>query len=109
MLLGFTSNFSARADESKVLTPVERQTVAAALEEDARIISNTELQELLEENPSDPAYRRELLRINTEARPDALRLALLGPLVAGLIGLGVSTRLPENPAEDSAREDPPAA
>ena len=109
MLLGFTTNFSARADESKVLTPVERQIVADALEEDARIISNTELEELLEENPSDPAYRREVLRINTEARPDALRLALIGPLVAGLIGLGVSTRLPENPADDTDRDDRPTA
>lgn len=105
MLLGFTANFSARADESNVLTPVERETVADALEEDARIISNTELRELLEENPSDPAYRRELIRINTEARPDALRLALIGPLIAGLVGLGVSTRLPENPADDTDGDD----
>ncbi len=101
MLLGFTANFGELAEESKVLTPVEQELVADALVSDARIISNTELLELLEENPSDLAYREELLRINSEASPRALRLALLGTLVAGLIGLGVSTRLPKNPAEDA--------
>lgn len=101
MLLGFTANFGELAEESKVLTPVEQEIVAEALVSDARIISNTELLELLEENPSDLAYREELLRINSEASPRALRLALLGTLVAGVVGLGVSTRLPKNPAEDA--------
>lgn len=101
MLMGFTTSFGEIAEGSKVLTPVEQEIVAEALETDARIISNTELLELLEENPSDLAYREELLRINREASPRALRLALLGTLVAGVIGLGVSTRLPKNPAEDA--------
>lgn len=100
MLLGFTANFASLADDSTLLLPSEQETVAEALVTDARIMSNTELLELLEENPSDPAYREELLRINTEARPDALRLALVGTLVAGVVGLGVSTRLPRNPAVD---------
>ncbi len=101
MLMGFTANFNDLAEDSDVLTPAEQQEVADALITDARIISNSELRELLEENPSDRDFREELLRINSEASPAALRLALLASLAAGLIGLGVSTRLPRDPADDS--------
>lgn len=100
MLLAFTANFGELARDSDVLRPDEQERVADALVSDARILSNTELVELIEENPSRAAYRDELVRINTEARPDALRLALLAPLVAGLVGLAVSTRLPLDPAPE---------
>ena len=71
--------------------------MAEALERDARIISNTELEALLEETEADPELQAEIIRINTEARPQALRLALLAPLFAGFVGLATSTRLPRNP------------
>ena len=47
-------------------------------------MSNTHLAELLASEP--PEIRDEIVRINTEARPIALQVALL-PLVAGLLGL----------------------
>ncbi len=46
---------------------------------------------------SSPASRRtsqnEIIRINTEARPLALQIALLVPILAGLAGLVTSFRM----------------
>ena len=45
-------------------------------------------------SPSQPpAVQDEIIRINTEARPIALQVALLVPLLAGLIGLVNSFRM----------------
>lgn len=101
MLFGLTSSFADLTAESTVLDGTERDAVAEALERDARIISNTELEALLDEAEADPELQEEILRINTEARPEALRLALLAPLFAGFVGLATSTRLPRNPAVDA--------
>ena len=43
--------------------------------------------------PSRRSIRDEIVRINTEARPIALQVALLVPLLAGLIGLVNSFRM----------------
>ena len=48
-------------------------------------MSNTQLAELLVGQPAD--VQAEIIRINTEARPIALQVALLVPLLAGLLGL----------------------
>ena len=66
------------------------------MEEDAEVMSNTQLEELLATQPED--ISDEIIRINTEARPLALQVALLVPVLAGLIGLINSfrmTRLPD--------------
>jgi hypothetical protein len=73
------------ADSSAVLSPSEQQQVAQALDEDAEVMSNTQLEELLVGQPKD--VRAEIIRINTDARPFALQVALIVPLLAGLIGL----------------------
>jgi hypothetical protein len=54
-------------------------------------MSNTQLTQQLATQP--PEIREEIVRINTEARPRALQVALLVPLLAGLIGLGNSFRM----------------
>ncbi len=105
MLFGLTSGFGDLTTESTVLDAVERDAVADALERDARIISNTELEALLDASRADPELQAEIIRINTEARPQALRLALLAPLAAGFLGLLTSTRLPRNPAVDATITD----
>jgi hypothetical protein len=59
-------------------------------------MTNTELEELLAGQPPD--IQKEILRINTDARPIALQLALLVPLIAALLGVinGFRmTRLPD--------------
>jgi hypothetical protein len=59
--------------------------VAQALEEDAEIMSNTQLEAQLAGQP--PEVQEEILRINAEARFLALQVALMVPLLAGLLGL----------------------
>ena len=72
--------------DSTVLTPAEQQQVATGLEHDAEVMSNTELEEQLVGQPPD--VQAEIIRINTEARPLALQVALLVPILAGLLGPG---------------------
>jgi hypothetical protein len=65
------------------------------LEEDAQVLSNTQLIPLLEGQP--PEIQAEIIRINTEARPLALQVALLVPMIAGLLGLLNSFRMSRLP------------
>jgi hypothetical protein len=83
------------AESSKVLEPAEQQTVANALEEDAEIMSNTQLEQVLEGQPED--VQAEIIRINTEARPLALQVALAIPLLAALLGLFNGFRMMRQP------------
>ncbi len=81
-MLSFT--FTELADDSAVLAPAEQEQVAAALEDDAEVMSNSHLEAELAGQPE--AVREEIIRINTDARPPALQVALLVPLLAGLVG-----------------------
>jgi hypothetical protein len=59
-------------------------------------MSNTQLDELITDVPQEK--EEEIIRINTDARPRALQVALLVPLLAGSIGLTISfwmMRLPD--------------
>jgi EmrB/QacA subfamily drug resistance transporter len=85
MLATLSITFTSMAESSKVLPAAEQQRVADALEDDAQVLSNTQLEQLLAEEP--PAISAEIVRINTDARPRALQAALLIPLLAGLLGL----------------------
>ena len=69
----------------------QQQTVADALEEDAEVMSNTQLEAQLAGQPE--AIQDEIIRINTDARPIALQVAMLVPAVAGLLGLLLSFRM----------------
>ena len=91
MLATLSFTFTNLADASTVLPPAEKQQVAQALEENAELMTNTHLAELLVNQP--PEIQDEIIRINTEARPIALQVALLIPLLAGLIGLFNSFRM----------------
>ena len=54
-------------------------------------MSNTALQKQIADEP--PAIQDEILSINTDARHRALQVALLIPLLAGIIGLIDSFRM----------------
>ena len=104
MLASLSLIFTHQAESSAVLTPAEQQQVADGLEDDAEVMSNTHLEELLVGQPAD--VQAEIIHINTDARPKALQIALLVPLVAALLGLlnGFRmTRLPD-PEPSSAAE-----
>ena len=83
--------FTSMAEDSTVLNPEEQQQVAQALEDDAQIMSNSQLDALITEAP--PEKEAEVIRINTDARPRALQFALLVPLVAGIAGFLLSYRM----------------
>ena len=91
MLAALSFTFTTMAASSTVLSASEQQQVATALEEDAEVMSNTALAEQIAGQP--PATQAEIIRINTEARPLALQIALLIPILAGLIGLFNSFRM----------------
>jgi EmrB/QacA subfamily drug resistance transporter len=91
MMATLSLTFTAMAEDSSVLPEADQQQVADALEDDAQLMSNTQLEELLAGQPDEIAD--EIVRINTDARPRALQFALLVPLLAGLIGLLNSFRM----------------
>jgi len=91
MLATLSFTFTKMADASTVLPAAEKQQVAQALEENAELMTNTQLAELLVKQP--PEIQDEIIRINTEARPISLQVALLIPILAGLIGLFNSFRM----------------
>ncbi len=102
MLATLSLSFNHLASQSAVLTSGEQQHVAQVLEHDAQVLSNTQLANQLVGQPK--ATRDEIISINTEARHDALRFALLVPLFAGLVGLFNSfrmMRLPDPPQSES--------
>jgi EmrB/QacA subfamily drug resistance transporter len=85
MLASLSLVFTNKANSSDVLTPAQQDQVADGLEQNAEVLTNTELEKLLAHQT--PAVQKEILRINTDARPIALQIALLVPLIAGLLGL----------------------
>jgi Na+/melibiose symporter-like transporter len=91
MLATLSITFTSLAESSTALLPADQQRVAQALEEDAEIMSNAQLEQQLAGQPE--ATQEEIIRINTEARDFALQVALLVPLFAGLIGLFNATRM----------------
>lgn len=104
MLAALSIVFTDQAESSKVLTPVEQQRVADALEDDAQVMSDTQLDEVLVGQPAD--VQREIVRINEDSRPLALQIALGVPLLAALIGLLSSFRMMRlrDPAPSAAAE-----
>jgi MFS family permease len=85
MLASLSLVFTHKADQSAVLTPAEQQQVADGLNENAEVMTNTHLAELLAGQPTD--VQAEIIQINTDSRPIALQIALLIPLLAGLLGV----------------------
>ena len=91
MLASLSLIFTNMSEDSDVLAPAEQQQVADALEEDAELMSNTQLEQLLAGQPAE--IQDEIVRINTDARPRALQIALVVPIVAALIGLVDALRM----------------
>jgi EmrB/QacA subfamily drug resistance transporter len=95
MLATLSFTFTTMANDSDVLPPGDKERVAQALEDDAELMTNTQLAEVLAGEPKD--VQAEIIRINTDARPRALQVALLIPLTAALAGLATSFRLMKFP------------
>ena len=91
MLATLAFTFTARTEASTVLPPDDKQRVAVALEEDAQLMSTTQLTEVLAGEPED--VQDEIIAINEQSRPLALQVALFIPILAGLAGIGNALRM----------------
>jgi MFS family permease len=96
MLASLSYVFTNTAYKSTVLSTSQQKHVATALQKDAELMSNTQLQKQLSGQPKN--VQEELIDINTSSRHRALQIALLVPFIAGSVGFANSfrmTRLPE--------------
>ena len=90
MPASLSSIFIGMATSSTVLAP-EQQQVSPSLEQDAQVMSDEQLVGLLAGQSEEVS--NEIIRINTEARPLALQVALVVPILDGLAGLFSSFRM----------------
>ena len=95
MLATLSFLFTDMAEDSEVLAPDQQEQVADALEDDAEVMSNTKLEALLADQPEE--IQDEIIRINTDARPRALQVALLCRWPPALIGLFNAFRMSAPP------------
>jgi EmrB/QacA subfamily drug resistance transporter len=95
MLATLSIAFTQKAENSTVLPAAAQQQVSDALEHDAEVMSNTRLQEQLADQPKE--IQDEIISINTDARPLALQVALVVPMLAGLLGLLNGFRMMRRP------------
>jgi EmrB/QacA subfamily drug resistance transporter len=100
MLASLSTIFTGMATSSTVLAADQQQHVAQRLEEDAQLMSDAQLAELVTGQPEET--QNEIIRINTAARPLALQIALSVPILAGLTGLVTSYRMMRIPDPKSA-------
>ena len=96
--------FTNKTESSPVIPPAQQAQIADTLEQDAQVVSDTQLNRLLAEEPAD--VRAEVLSINKDSSELALQVALLVPLLASLLGLFnalAMLRLPDlKPSESAA-------
>lgn len=91
MLATLSISFTSMAESSSVLPPDDQERVATVLEEDAQVMSDAQLEDLLAGQPDD--VQDEILGINDDARDRALQVALLVALLAALAGIAVAFRM----------------
>ena len=103
ILATLAAGFGALTAQSTVLSDEQKQQVSIVLEEDAQLMSNTGLEVLLEDEP--PAAAAEIIRINDEARPFALQVALLIPILAAVAGVVDGLRMRRLPDPRAATSE----
>ena len=104
ILLAFLAfEFTNLVQDSAVIPPAQQQQISDTLENDAEVMSNSQLEPLLAGEPED--VQAEVLRINKQARDRSLQVALLVPVLASLLGLANGfrmRRLPDPVASEAA-------
>jgi MFS family permease len=83
--------FTTKTNASPVIPSTQQHQIAKTLEDDAQVVSNTQLNKLLVDEPPD--VREAILNINTDSTNLALQVALLIPILAGLLGFITSVRM----------------
>jgi EmrB/QacA subfamily drug resistance transporter len=85
MLAALSLTFTNLTASSTVIPEAQQARIAQVLEDDAQVMSDTQLSALLVGQPEP--VRAEIVGINDEARDRALQAALLVPVTAALLGL----------------------
>jgi hypothetical protein len=96
MLAALSLSFNEMTEASTVIQPDQQAQIAQTLEDDAQVMSTTQVDRLVAEEPA--AVQDEIIRINSRARDLPLQIALLVSVLASLAGLLNSfrmSRLPE--------------
>jgi EmrB/QacA subfamily drug resistance transporter len=91
MLAALSVSFTHMTENSQVIPQAQQQQIAATLENDAEIMSNSALAAQIKGEPA--AVEAEVLSINNDARNLSLQIALLVPFLAGLLGFVNSLRM----------------
>ena len=100
LLAALSLSFTQLVENSQVIPQAQQEQIAAALEDDAEVMSNTRSRS--RSRPA-PAVEAEVVAINNEARNLSLQIALLVPLPASsLLGLGNSFRMLRLPDQKPA-------
>jgi MFS family permease len=102
MLAALAVNFTSLSNASTVLPPEDKVRVAEVLEQDAQIVTDAQLDSLLDGQPQE--IQDEILRINDEARDLALQVALLVPIIAALLGFLNSFRMAREPEPEPSAD-----
>jgi EmrB/QacA subfamily drug resistance transporter len=104
MLAVLSLSFTNMTESSTVIPPAQQQQIATTLEDNAQVMTNTQLEQLLTTEPE--AVQEEILSINADARDLSLQVALLIPVFAALIGLlnGFRMRRLPDPEPSTAAE-----
>lgn len=85
MLAVLAFSFTSLTKQSTVIPVAQQQQIYKTLEDNAQVMSNTQLSQQLAKQPSN--IQTAVLDINTEARSRSLQIALFIPIFAGLIGI----------------------
>lgn len=95
MLAVLSFSFTNLTNQSDVIPAEQKQLVLSKLESSAEVVSNSQLQSNIANEPED--VQEEVLAINATATHRALQAALLVPLVAALLGALASLRMEKLP------------
>ena len=91
MLAALSLSFTQMTEASSLIPADQQEQIAQTLEDDAQVMSDTQINALLAGEPQP--VQDEILRINSRSRDLSLQVALLVPVLASLIGLLNSFRM----------------
>lgn len=95
MLATLAFSFNNLTTKSAIIPDAEKNQIYTTLEDNAQILSDTQLQEQISTQPSE--IQDEVLKINNESRNRSLQAALLIPLLAGIVGSIISFKMVKLP------------
>jgi hypothetical protein len=91
LLAALSFSFVDLTEASEVIPPADQELIADALDDNAQLVSTTQLEELLVDQPDEIVD--EIVSINTDAGNRALQVAMLVPIIACLLGFANSFRM----------------